>query len=381
MKHLEYIVMAFAAALLATSCSRDDYLVEDGGDTPAPGQTQTYTFTVSPDIVMEGDAKTRSDETDAEKPTRCFMQVLGNGVLSKIENGEQNENGSFVFSVQLPSNTVYTFMFWADNGGGEAPTDLKAVQYTPGTVAFAARVEGLPENMIDTEVKLKHIVTKITLQHNGVNTFSPKVGDVMTITLPCATTYDISEETVSGNETHEFTHTFSESTPMTEATDICNFYVLSPSNANNNIDISFRDFGLTISNISMPADTHITLSGDFSSENEKWEISDIAREEAFQSCFYNENGTPKGEPMGSHYDFYTDQSTLQRFFDEIFGMPKGSYNNISLFGQTISSIDNPDNYMGHITFYIDNTTFQIYYGEMYSTMPNTFEVPAFEKDW
>lgn len=62
-------------------------------------------------------------------------------------------------------------------------------------------------------------------------------------------------------------------------------------------------------------------------------------------------------------------------------MPKGSYNNISLFGQTISSIDNPDNYMGHITFYIDNTTFQIYYGEMYSIMPNTFEVPAFEKDW
>lgn len=370
--------MVFAAALLATSCSRDDYLVEDDGDAPVTGQMQTYTFTVSPDIVMEGDAKTRSEGTDAEMPTRCFMQVLGNGVLSKIENGEQNENGSFVFSVQLPSNTAYTFMFWADNGNREAPTDLRSVQYTPGTVAFAAKVEGLTEKMTDTEVKLKHIVTKITLQHNGVNTFSPKVGDVMTITLPCATTYDISEETVSGNETHEFTHTFSESTPMTEATDICNFYVLSPSNENNNINISFRDFGLTISNISMPADTHITLSGDFSSENEKWEISDIAREEAFQSCFYNENGTPKGEPIGDHYEFYTDQNTLQRFFDEIFGMPKGSYYNISLFGHTINSIDNPDSY---ITFYIDNTTFLIFYGEIYSTSPNTFKVPTFEKEW
>ena len=377
MKHLKYIFMAFAVALFATSCSQDE-LAEDGGDTPVTGQTQTYTFTVSPDIVMEGDAKTRSEGTDAEMPTRCFMQVLGNGVLSKIENGEQNENGSFVFSVQLPSNTAYTFMFWADNGNREAPTELRSVQYTPGTVAFAAKVEGLTENMTDTEVKLKHIVTKITLQHNGVNTFSPKVGDVMTITLPCATTYDISEETVSGNETHEFTHTFSESTPMTEATDICNFYVLSPSNENNNINISFRDFGLTISNISMPADTHITLSGDFSSENEKWEISDIAREEAFQSCFYNENGTPKGELIGDHYEFYTDQNTLQRFFDEIFGMPKGSYDNISLFGHTINSIDYPDSF---ITFYIDNTTFLIFYGEIYSTMPKTFKVPTFEKEW
>ena len=48
--------MAFAVALFATSCSQDE-LLDDGGDTPVTGQTQTYTFTVSPDIVMEGDAK------------------------------------------------------------------------------------------------------------------------------------------------------------------------------------------------------------------------------------------------------------------------------------------------------------------------------------
>ena len=74
MKHLKYIFMAFAVALLAASCSQDDYLAEDGGDTPVTGQTQTYTFTVSPDIVMEGDARTRSEGTEEEKPTRCFMQ-------------------------------------------------------------------------------------------------------------------------------------------------------------------------------------------------------------------------------------------------------------------------------------------------------------------
>ena len=75
MKHLKYIFTTFAVALLATSCSQDE-LLDDGGDTPVTGQTQTYTFTVSPDIVMEGDAKTRSEGTEEEKPTRCFMQVF-----------------------------------------------------------------------------------------------------------------------------------------------------------------------------------------------------------------------------------------------------------------------------------------------------------------
>ena len=53
MKHLKYTIVAFAVALLAASCSRDE-LPGEGGDTPATGQMQAYTFTVSPDIVMEG---------------------------------------------------------------------------------------------------------------------------------------------------------------------------------------------------------------------------------------------------------------------------------------------------------------------------------------
>ena len=48
MKHLKYIITAVAVALFAASCSQDDYLAEDGGDTPVTGQTQAYTFTVSP---------------------------------------------------------------------------------------------------------------------------------------------------------------------------------------------------------------------------------------------------------------------------------------------------------------------------------------------
>ena len=87
--------MAFAVVILATSCSQD--LAEDGGDTPFTGQTQTYTFTVSPDLTMEGDAKTRSEGTDAEMPKRCFMQVFdsdANVCTSVI--AREGDNGNII---------------------------------------------------------------------------------------------------------------------------------------------------------------------------------------------------------------------------------------------------------------------------------------------
>ncbi len=199
----------------------------------------------------------------------------------------------------------------------------------------------------------------------------------MTATLPCATIYNISEETASGSNTHEFTHTFSSGTPITQATNICDFYVLAPSSASSNVGISFHNHNLTISNISMPADTHITLSGDFSSQNEKWELPDAVREEAFQSCFYNDNGTPKGEESLGDYLFYTDQTTVQRFFDEILVINKSTQYGISLFGHTITCRD----YGNYMDFYVDDTLFLIYYGEMYQTMPHNFEVPTFDKNW
>ena len=84
------MLMAFAVVILATSCSQD--LAEDGGDTPFTGQTQTYTFTVSPDIVMEGEAETRSEGTNAEKPNRCFMQVFDSNdpTSSTLYNGTKD---------------------------------------------------------------------------------------------------------------------------------------------------------------------------------------------------------------------------------------------------------------------------------------------------
>ena len=162
MKLLNYIFTLITLALLATSCSQDE-LPGDGEDAPVAGQTQTYTFTVSPDITMEGDAATRSEGTDAEMPTRCFMQVIKpSGEAEEIITGEKdNTTSNYTFTTRLASNIEYTYLFWADNGSQEI-SSLTAVPYTQGTVAFAAKETGTPGNI--TNVSLKHAVTKLSLK-------------------------------------------------------------------------------------------------------------------------------------------------------------------------------------------------------------------------
>ena len=376
MKQLTIIFTLLTALLLAASCSKEE--LPGGENTEETGQMQTYTFSVSADLTIEGDAGTRSEGTEAELPTRCFMQALGDSGLTSVSVGDSNGNGSFTFFVILPSNRTYTFMFWADNNSSTIPPEsLTDMLYTQGTVAYAAKEVCTPEEILSKgTVSLKHIVTKVSLQHNGENTFSPKQDDVMTVTLPCATTYDVSNLTATASGTYEFTHTFTEDRQITGGTDLCSLYVLAPSDAND-VDISFRTHQLSISGISMPADTHITLSGDFSSSNDKWEVSYASRAEAFQSCFFDENGKPKGELTISTYIFYSDQSTVERFFNEILGMAKSAFNGISLFGYTITCFD----YGTYLGFYVDDTSFMICYGDMYQTIPPTFEVPTFIKDW
>lgn len=375
MKQLTAIFTLLTALLLATSCSKEE--LPGGESTEEAGEMQTYTFSVSADLAIEGDAETRSPGTQAELPTRCFMQALGDSGLTSVSVGDSNENGSFTFFVRLPSNRTYTFMFWADNNSSTIPPEsLTAMPYTQETVAFVAKVTDTPENIISNGVSLKHIVTKVSLQHNGDNPFSPKKDDVMTVTLPCATTYDVSNLTATGNGTYEFTHTFTENSEITGGTDLCSLYALAPSESSD-VDIFFRTHQLSISGISMPANTHITLSGDFSSKNDKWEVSEDSRAEAFQSCFFNEDGSLKGEDTEAYHRFFSDESTIERFFNDILGMDKGPYYG-SLFGHTIRISDLPG---VRLDMYVDDNHIFIYYVDDFQGLDPKFEVPTFDKDW
>ena len=126
MKHLKYIVMAFAVALLATSCSQDE-LPDDVGTEEVP---VTFTATVDYAIETQGDdtagnmkqAATRATSTEDDAPTRFYAQAVSNGTLSDVVTGIKNDDGTYSFTLQVAKDTKSDYMFWADNAApGDEP--------------------------------------------------------------------------------------------------------------------------------------------------------------------------------------------------------------------------------------------------------------------
>ena len=314
MKHLKYIFTTFAVALLATSCSQDE-LLDDGGDTPVTGQTQTYTFTVSPDIVMEGDAETRSEGTDTEKPTRCFMQVFDSD-FNKVNEKEKAEiiDGSCTFEVQLATGKEYQVAFYADNSNAPVQNDLTNIQYDPSSskvVAYGELVKGKPENMNST-VTLKHIVTKITLKHIG-NSFTVAANEDFKITFPCAKEYNMRDDTPLSGDYKDFTYTFSEGKTINDGDEVCSFYTIVPADVESWPDITLNLHHLTqaISGIEWKSNSHVTLQGDLSEDNPKWGATSEYAQKQIDRFFKDDNGNPKGNDNGDGiYCFYLPSTNI-----------------------------------------------------------------------
>ena len=298
MKQLTTIFTLLAALLLATSCSRDE--LPGGGNADEPGPVQAYTFTVSPDLTMEGDAAARSGGTKEELPTRCFMQILGN---SDVQTGVKKGDGSFTFSVEkLLSSTTYTFLFWADNGSGDTPEDLRAVQYTPGTVAFAARVDDTPEDVIEDGVSLKHVVTKLSLQTTVATSASE--GETVKVTTTCATTYNVDNPLASSSSAQTAMETFGASTDFAANSNVATFYFI-PQSETQNVDVEFHLLKQTIEDVPLAANSHVTLQGDLSEDNPKWGATSEYAQKQINFFFEKEDGTSEGsESVDGVYRFY-----------------------------------------------------------------------------
>ena len=305
MKHLKYMVMAFAVALLATSCSQDE-LLDDGGDTPVTGQTQTYTFTVSPDIVMEGEAGTRTPTaTTDDQPTRCFMQVYDAAGVAQvtvpIAGTPSNDNGDYTFTTKLFSNTEYTYLFWADNANVEV-ADLKAVPYTAGTVAFSYRTKGTPENVAKTTVSLKHAVTKLTLQTTTET--SAEADEVVRVTASCASSYNVAAPASSTFSSQTAEKVFEAATDFTgENPEVASFYFI-PRDEEQDVDVEFHLLKQTIESVPLVANFHVYLQGDLSEDNPKWGATKEYVEKQIDFFFKDENGYPEGTLTEGVYQFY-----------------------------------------------------------------------------
>lgn len=300
MKHLKYIFMAFAVALLATSCSQEE-LPGEGGDTPVTGQTQTYTFTVSPDIVMEGEAGTRTPTaTTDDQPTRCFMQVYDAAGVTKvtdpIDGTPNNDDGdyTYTFTTKLFSNTEYTYLFWADNAN-VAVADLKAVPYTAGTVAFSYRTTGTPENVAKTTVSLKHAVTKLTLQTTTETSVDAE--EAVRVTASCASSYNVAAPASSTFSSQTAEKVFDVATDIAANKEVASFYFI-PRDEEQDVDVEFHLLKQTIESVPLVANIHVYLQGDLSENNSKWGATKEYAEKQIDRFFKDENGNPKGDNMG-----------------------------------------------------------------------------------
>ena len=305
MKHLKYIVMAFAVALLAASCSQDDYLAEDGGDTPVTGQTQTYTFTVSPDIVMEGEAGTRTPTaTTDDQPTRCFMQVYDAAGVTQvtvpIAGTPSNDNGDYTFTTKLFSNTEYTYLFWADNANVEVD-DLQAVPYQAGTVAFSYRTKGTPETVAKTTVSLEHAVTKLTLQTTTET--SVKADEAVRVTASCASSYNVAAPARSTFSSQTAEKVFDVATDIAANKEVASFYFI-PRDEEQDVDVEFHLLKQTIENVPLVANIHVYLQGDLSEDNPKWGATSEYAQKQIDFFFKDENGDPEGTLQNGVYMFY-----------------------------------------------------------------------------
>ena len=311
MKLLNYIFTLITLALLATSCSQDE-LPGNGEDAPVTGQTQTYTFTVSPDITMEGDAKTRSAGTEEEKPTRCFMQVFDSNDPTSSTFYEGEENGdSYTFTVTLASDKSYDYCFYADNGNYSI-SNLNNITWpnTGNVVAYAHKLSGKPG---DTSVTLKHIVTKITLKHIG-NSFTVAADEEFKISFPCADTYNVLDNAAStGNGYEDFTYTFDKLTGFNSGDEVCTFYTIVPYNvaAYPDITLTYHWRHLTIEGVTLEQNAHVVLQGDLSESSDKWNPTSADIEAKFRSYFYGDNGFPKGYNSQQPFFYEYQNGTIE----------------------------------------------------------------------
>ncbi len=308
--------MAFAVALFATSCSQDE-LLEDGGDAPVTGQTQTYTFTVSPDIVMEGDARTRTPTaTTDDQPTRCYMQVYDAAGVTKVTDpiAGTSSNDNYTFTVELASNAEYTYLFWADNGNQDI-SNLTAVPYQAGTVAYAYHTTGTPEEVTGTTVSLKHAVTKLTLQTTTET--SAEAGETVRVTATCASSYNVAAPANSTFSQQTLVKTFEGPTNVAANKEVASFYFISKDEAQS-VDVEFHLLKQTIESVPLAANTHVYLRGDLSEDNPKWGATSEYVQKQIKHFFLKDDGNSKGTPGGNGYYFYLPRSDIYKF-DSVIG--------------------------------------------------------------
>ena len=239
MKKRQNFLMLAAAALLA-SCSQDDAL------------------------------QSTVNTNEGLKPmtiTACNPLADGNSKPIEMEL----KGGKFTAMVYLNGANTYDFLFWADtektnDDKSNAPADLKAVAYTNGqTIAWAGKIDNTPWTADGVEIDLKHVVSRVT-----VITTSDFVGSEtwpFIVTVPTVyNKYNVETEKVVADSDVSGGYTLKVIDGKYDANaEVCHFYVLG-NGSNQPLTLWYdgpkENPEITITDVPVSANTHITLTGD-----------------------------------------------------------------------------------------------------------------------
>ena len=311
MKQLKYIFTTFTVALFAASCSQDE-LLEDGGIEEVP---VTFTATVDYAIETQGDdtagnmkqAATRATSTDDDAPSRFYAQAISNGTLSKVVEGTKIGDNTYSFTLQVAKDTKSDYMFWADNADTEEPTDLRSVPYTMGDIAFAATAQGTPET-VDENVKLQHVVAKVTLKTTTNVTFEGS--RTIRLSASCASTYNVQTPSASSFEDKSISKEMTDASLAADS-EVLTTYII-PNPDDKAVTFSAHDLAQTIDVVHLVANTNVTLQGDLSESNPKWGATKEYVEKQINYFFKKKDGTTsEGYFEGGVYRFYLQEEKIK----------------------------------------------------------------------
>ena len=267
MKRQNFLMLA-AAALLA-SCSQDDALQNTVNNNEG-----LKPMTITAKVPTEG-MQTRAE--DDETATRCYMQILnGDGTELEDDNSKpipMTPNGnSFSTTVYLSGSKIYNFLFWADTettsfDQSNAPEDLRAVEYTNGkTIAWAGKIDKNPWTGESIEIKLEHVVSRVTV--TTTSDFTVSENWPLIVTVPTVyNKYNVADEEVVEDSKVSGGYTLDViGGPYTAAdAEVAHFYVLGDGD---NQELTLHYDGpnenpeIYIADVPVSADTHIMLKGD-----------------------------------------------------------------------------------------------------------------------
>lgn len=357
-------------ALLLAACGEDDILQSSTTGAEGDDGAVTYTFTASLDASMQGDAPgTRATATTEDAPTRCFMQAIRQDNASDFEfvAGTVNADKTITFEIKLHPEKEYTYLFWADNGS-ETVSNLTAVPYTGGSVAYAQHVAAActPDKL--TIPTLTHVVAKLTVKTSKA--VGTTYGKDISLTASCAGTYNVSTSAASDYSDNSVSMTMVDGGIAADAEVLTTYLIPNP--GNKAVTLKAHSMDMTIADVPLAINTHVTLKGDLSTSGSQWKNApDALVDETLESYFFDDSGKPKGyNDTGDTYHFHnaTEEDILAFMKsltrDDSFKLPASYFDN----NETIYITDNImlRNYsqLEHIYYrlrFIYNSTYFIIY--------------------